>query len=898
VGRTVRFRDVTVDFDGFRLVRDGVVIPTQPQVFDVLEYLIDHRDRVVSKEELLDNIWGDRFVSESTLTTRIKTARQVTGDDGQRQEVIQTVHGRGYRFVCPLADLPSPPETHAPDTAEPQLGTAPLRRRLTVAPERLVERHALVARLHDALASTEAGNRVVVVRGEAGIGKSALVQTFVDRLDDAVTVAVAACAPLRTPSPLAPFADLLVQLDEPGGADLASAFDAAERLRRRLHGRRRTVVVIDDLHWADDGTFDAIALCARATTTQPVLFVFTYRTNEITPTHSIWAVLAGLRALGAVTLDVESLTVAGVQQLLGTDVRHAADLWRRTGGNPLFTTHVLGATGNDVPGGVQDIVTERLARLPEAGRTAVQLMAMSPVDVELPLASTLLGPSIAELAHAERVGLVTVHDDAVTFRHDVVRSAVHDTVPSLERIGLHRRFCEALPSTAPAARRLHHASEGVLSELVAELGPSAARAAAGMGAHRQASDLYQLVLRPRIDLDAEVVAELTEEHAYQLYLLWELARAESTAREAARCWRQLDDRRAEGRSLTLVARILLSHEPGASLDAARRAIELLEPFGESSELVAALSVLAALHVNESDTATAREHAQRALDIAERQDDPGGCANALNFLGCAANLDGRDDWEHDFRRALELALEAGDRESAVRISHNLQLALWDHGRLTEAQQVAERTSPIIAGVEHQAGVIAHRLASAHIAFALGRDDEALSLLDWVRTSDHAGAYTEEVELLTVRIGVRHGDETAREQLHSRWQALVAAGDERPADERGSYHRELLGVTVAEMACTTGDVALADEVAAVVVRHLRGRWRTYKSELLFYLHLTGSHCDTRFEPAEPFATAIRGDLAAAAASFDAVGRRHEAALCRARIHGVVDRTSTRPRERSGE
>lgn len=889
MGRTVRFRDVTVDFDGFQLVRDGVVIPTQPQVFDVLEYLIDHRDRVVSKEELLDNIWGDRFVSESTLTTRIKTARQVTGDDGQRQEVIQTVHGRGYRFVCPLADVPSPPEAHAPHVADAQLSAAPSRRRLTVAPERLVERDALVGRLLDAFASTEAGNQIVVVRGEAGIGKSALVQTFVDRLDDAVTVAVATCAPLRTPSPLAPFADLLVQLGEPGGVDLASAVDAGERLRRRLHTRRPSVVVIDDLHWADDGTLDAIALSTRATTTQPVLFVFTYRTNEITPTHSIWAVLAGLRALGAVTLDVESLTVAGVQDLLGTDVRHAADLWRRTGGNPLFATHILGASGDEVPGGVQDIVTERLARLPEAGRTAVQLMAMSPVAVELPLASTLLGESVAELAHAERVGLITVLDDAVTFRHDVVRSAVYDTVPSLARIGLHRQWCEALPSTAPAARRLHHASEGVLSELVAELGPSAARAAASVGAHRQASDLYQLVLRPRIDLDPEVVAELTEEHAYQLYLLWELSRADSTAREAARRWRQLDDPRAEGRALTLVARILLSHEPAASFDAARRAVELLEPFDEGSELVAALCVTAALHVNESDTKAAREHAQRALDIAERRNDLGGCANALNFLGCAAHLDGRDDWEGDFRRALELALEVGDREAAVRISHNLQLALWDHGRLVEAQQVAERTSPIIAGVEHQAGVIAHRLAGAHIAFALSRHDVALSLLDWVSTSDRAGAYSDEVELLAVRIEVRQGDDAACVLLRKRWQALVAVGDERPADERGSYHRELLGVAVAEMACAAGDAVLAGEVAAVVGPHLRGRWRTYKSELLFYLHLTGSHVDTRFEVAEPFATAIRGDLVAAAASFDAVGRRHEAAVCRAKVHSAFDSTS---------
>src|SRR5690606_20825921 len=137
---------------------------------------------------------------------------------------------------------------------------------------------------------------------------------------------------------------------------------------------------------------------------------------------------------------------------------------------------------------------------------------------------------------------------------------------------------------------------------------------------------------------------------------------------------------------------------------------------------------------------------QALGIAERSGDLRGCAHALNLLGSASQLDGLDDWESFYRRALELATEVGDREVAVRISHNFQLALWDHGRLVEAHEVVERTGPIIAAVEHQAGVIAHRLAGAHIALALGRYDEALSLLDWVRTSDRAGALADETELL--------------------------------------------------------------------------------------------------------------------------------------------------------
>ena len=93
-----------LDTDVFELRRAGAPVAMEPQVFSVLAYLVEHRDRVVTKNELLDNVWGDRFVSESALTTRIKAARRAVGDDGAQQRVIKTVHGRGFRFVAAVRD--------------------------------------------------------------------------------------------------------------------------------------------------------------------------------------------------------------------------------------------------------------------------------------------------------------------------------------------------------------------------------------------------------------------------------------------------------------------------------------------------------------------------------------------------------------------------------------------------------------------------------------------------------------------------------------------------------------------------------------------------------------------------------------------------------------------------
>jgi DNA-binding winged helix-turn-helix (wHTH) protein/tetratricopeptide (TPR) repeat protein len=99
---TTAFGDVTVDLAGHEIHRAGEPVPVEPQVFEVLAHLIRHRDRLVPKTELLDEVWGDRFVSESALTSRIKAARRAVGDNGRDQRVIRTVHGRGYRFVAPV----------------------------------------------------------------------------------------------------------------------------------------------------------------------------------------------------------------------------------------------------------------------------------------------------------------------------------------------------------------------------------------------------------------------------------------------------------------------------------------------------------------------------------------------------------------------------------------------------------------------------------------------------------------------------------------------------------------------------------------------------------------------------------------------------------------------------
>jgi predicted ATPase/DNA-binding winged helix-turn-helix (wHTH) protein len=158
----LRFANCELDLDRVVLCRDGEEVKLEPKAFDLLAYLVERRGALVRKEELLDAVWGDRFVSESALTTRIKIVRQAVDDDGNRQAVIRTVHGKGYEFVAPVERVTGP--AVAPDrtsSAIAGLGTA-------IQP--LIGRESLMAALVDALGT----HRLITLVGPGGVGKTSV----------------------------------------------------------------------------------------------------------------------------------------------------------------------------------------------------------------------------------------------------------------------------------------------------------------------------------------------------------------------------------------------------------------------------------------------------------------------------------------------------------------------------------------------------------------------------------------------------------------------------------------------------------------------------------------------------------------------------------------------------
>ena len=274
---------------------------------------------------------------------------------------------------------------------------------------RLLERDAELRRLRDALDRAGRGRgSVVLVAGEAGIGKTALVRAFADAARGQARVLAGVCDDLGTPRTLGPFRDMA----RAGGGPLVAAADAGaerdavfEAVHREL-AAGPTVMIVEDLHWADDATLDVVRWLAWRISELPSLLVVTYRDDELGPDASMWRVLGVLARQDTLRLEPRPLSAAAVRELSGAAGADPGAVLGATGGNPFFVTEVLSNPEVAVPGTVRDAVLARLDGLGDATRRSLELLSVVPGRAERWLAERLGGDATAALDEAERRGVL------------------------------------------------------------------------------------------------------------------------------------------------------------------------------------------------------------------------------------------------------------------------------------------------------------------------------------------------------------------------------------------------------------------------------------------------------------------------------------------------------------
>jgi DNA-binding winged helix-turn-helix (wHTH) protein/tetratricopeptide (TPR) repeat protein len=557
----VAFSDCELDVGRHELRRAGRVVDLEPQVFDVLAYLARRGDRLVSKNELLDEIWGHRFVSESTLTSRIKSARRAVGDTGRDQRIIRTIYGRGYRFVAPVEDTTSR-EMSAGGSDVPEGADGP---------ERAVEDRA--AGLVGALGLGH--GQLLDIEGPHSSGKSALLDQAVDLATargHLVGTGSAAGAGGRTFGCVLDAVDELVQR-EPTLVDRLPPGARAE-LERCLAGQgpttrqrlfvavrelvvqaatdRPTLVALDDLELADDETLALVRHVARLAHRHPLALLCAHRPGVVLG--------PGFQRL---TLDAPAAGVA-TDRLLTAPVEVREALARVAAGGPSFDLLEFRVTSGVNAARVDRILDLALASgviVPvvhggfrfadpdEAARLAASLPPHRRSDVHREAARALqeLGAppdrvathqlAAGEPAAAVAPGLEAAKHAGAAQRHpDVLRwtAALVEHAPRAERVELLRLRGDALVASGDPSAVLAYRTALSLAapDQVAGLRARLARAAMVSGDLATASEALDGLAPDGGRDDSEVLVAL----GMHAYLTGDIATAEQTvdsARERA-----------------------------------------------------------------------------------------------------------------------------------------------------------------------------------------------------------------------------------------------------------------------------------------------------------------------------------------------------------------------------
>lgn len=727
----------------------------------------------------------------------------------------------------------------------------------------LVERDALLAELvtdlDDALAGT---GRVIFLGGEAGVGKTALVRSLARLARPRCRVRIGGADNVTTPGALGAFQDAIPEI-------AASVTAGGDRIRlfrelRDLIAAAPALLVLEDLHWADEATLDAVRYLARRIETSPVLVVATYRHDEITARHPLTALLGDLATTAEVRrLLVPPLTVDGVARLISEsgDAVDPTALHLRTGGNAFFVTESLAIGGVALPATVSDAILARVSRLTPAAQDVAAAAAILGAGADAELLARISGQALDAVDECTDAGVLIEVGGSLGFRHELAREAVEQSLSAVRRRQLHGRALRALAERTPEDHRtLAHHAAGCGDEAAAMAHAVAAAEKAARGsAHREAAEHYRLAVRHCIS--ATERAELFVALSYECYLTDQLPEALTARQQALELHEVIGDALRLGDDERWLSR--LSWFSGHGNDAQRyglRAVTTLEQLAPGVELAWAYSNYAQLRMLAEEPEEVEHWGRKALELARALGSPDIESHALNNLGTAELQSGRvEQGQRDLTRSLDIARAADLPEHVARAYTNLGSSAVLQKRLADAHVFL---SAGIAFCEDRDLDSWAGYMTACLSLALadeGRFDEALASADPLL--DHAG--TAPVSLMpaagaAARVLARRGsDATPR---------LALA--QRLAAEAGELQRLAPAVcAAAEHAWLTGDAgaigALTASTWELALAHDE-EWAT--GELGWWRLLGGAPFAAAGRVAEPFALMLTGDPRAVQAWTD--------------------------------
>ena len=488
---------------------------------------------------------------------------------------------------------------------------------------RLLEREDELGVLADAVQDAVAGRgSVVLVAGEAGIGKSSLLWELRERTGERVTFLIGVCEPLSVPVPLAPLRELV---EAAGGGDLIDLGSddrlvLVRRVASVLDKRAPVVAVIEDVHWADALTLDLMRLLVRRAPEIGASIIATFREDEAAANPELGLLLGDLAsAPGVWRIRLRPLSNAAVGELAGPSGLDVGELVRATGGNPFLVVEAV-AAGDRLPASVRDAALARAGRLSRAAREVADAAAVLGQRFDYALLDAVVAGSTEAVEEALARGVLVADGTRLGFRHELIREAIEASISPPRLAELHARAVSALVNQEVAvdnARLAHHAELAGLHHEACRYATLASVEAERLGAPLQARLQAERALR--------LGEDLADRERYELLIRYSRAAnftsiryedAVSGAEQALAVAERLGDPLRQARALGALAWALWSFDRKVEAKrAAERAIAVLEATSDVAAQARAQSTHIRIDASAFDPAAAIAAAPLAHELA-------------------------------------------------------------------------------------------------------------------------------------------------------------------------------------------------------------------------------------------------------------------------------------------
>ncbi len=653
--------------------------------------------------------------------------------------------------------------------------------------EELFERSRELALLSQALERARSGTGgVVLLSGEAGIGKTSVLRAFLATLPEDVVALTGAGEDLHTSRVLGPFREMFPD------HQLPDADRAVELLLAPPDGSSAVVAVVDDAHWADDASLDVIRYVGRRVGATRLLLVVAFRRDDGPDDQALRSLLGVLVDPAVLRIELTGLSEGVVREL----ARKAGLPWDRVrdlGGNPFLVTEVLRAPHTELPTRIRDVVVGRVAALPAPVRDLMETLAVVPGAAPLEVLEGLGVGDIALVDAATRAGLVQLRRGRVSYHHEISRRAMQSSMSAAARSLLHRRVLAVLEGLdADPALLLHHALGAQDQRAVARHAPTAAARGLRAEAHRETLTAARAALADDVPTDPAVRAAMHGMATQACFSLNRLTEAWDHACSAVEGWSEVARGSApHAQALVDKARIAgLRGEAGLVAVCAGDIISFTGP-APTPALVQAHATLANLAAISGDSDGALRHGARGAAVADALGDPAlqACVAVSVSLARAASGDVRGAVEA-LEHAVGVLRAHGDAEQEGRALANLaviHLAVGDT-RLTRRHLEAA----VALAQEHDQASLRY-FATAHLAnldLVAGQWDRAeTSLREILDTQPDAAALRTLPEAFLGRLLLRRGRPEGRELLADAWRGSTASGQVRRMLHAAAGHLEL-------------------------------------------------------------------------------------------------------------